>query len=147
MTALAIQQREHILQELATGKLVSDVAKPLGIAPQNISKQLAHDPDYQAAREHGVEQRLAKARQSVLEIAGLGIDEETGEITGISPQIGTLARVRVDALKAEMWFAEREFPHRWGQQKDQGQVAVQVVIQNFDNEGEKQVVAVQGKAA
>ena len=143
MTALALEQRDHILQELAAGKLVADVAKPLGIAPQNISKHLAHDPDYQAAREFGIEQRLSKARKAVLEIAELGVQD--GEIIGITKPQGTLARARVEALKAEMWFAEREFPHRWGDKKDSGNISVNVVLQSFDPKDVSTVVAVQDK--
>ena len=139
MTALAVEHRDHILQELSTGKLVSDVAKPLGIAPQNISKQLAHDPDYQAARELGIENRLSKARLAVLEIAELGVED--GVIVGITKPQGTLARARVEALKAEMWFAEREFPHRWGQKKEDSNIAVQVIIQSTDSVKDINVVS------
>lgn len=113
MTALAVINRESIIERVSQGHMLADIAHDLGVKPPNISKHLAKDPEYQAARELGAEIRLDRAYKRVEEIAQLGVDEN-GQINGITSEQGNLARVRESALKAAQWFAEREFPHRWG---------------------------------
>ena len=78
--------------------------------------QLTADPEYQAAREFGAESRLESSRKALANIAELG--EYDGVILGISTNVSNLARVRAERLKADQWFAEREFPHRWGQKSE-----------------------------
>ena len=113
MTAIAIIHRDKILEKIAQGEMLDKVASDLGIKAPNISLHLASDPEYKQAREIGAELRLHKALTSVHELSELGTDE-TGRIVGITQEVSNLARVRDSALKAAQWFAEREFPHRWG---------------------------------
>lgn len=115
---IAVRNRDYIIAQVAEGKELADIARELGIKSPNISKYLAKDPEYYAAREHGAEQRLRRSRQALEEIAELGKDPETGEIVGVSQQVSNLARVRAERLKADQWFAEREFPHKWGQKQE-----------------------------
>lgn len=51
MTALAIQHRETILEQLASGRLLKQIAKDLGVSKQAIQAPLANDPEYKAALE------------------------------------------------------------------------------------------------
>lgn len=111
MTAIAIQRREEIIQQVAQGRLLKQVAADLGITHAAISQQLAQDPEYRAAREIGAEARL---------------ENEYENIQAASDSL-TLARAR-ETFRAASWFAEREFPARWGAKQEAPQVAVQVNI-------------------
>lgn len=114
MTAIAIQHREEILEQVAQGAMLQTIAEKLGIAPQNISKHLASDPEYRESREIGAELRLhlAYSRMDQCAEGSAGIDEEGNAIL-VADERGTLARAREAAFRAAAWFAEREFPHRW----------------------------------
>ena len=94
---MAVQHREKILDLMSQGKMVSEVAESLGVTGPALSMQLASDPAYQAARQHGAQARLD---QQYLAIIG-------------SEDALTLARAR-EGWRAASWFAEREFPERWG---------------------------------
>lgn len=98
MTALAILHREEIITQVAQGRLLKQVAADLGITHAAISQQLAQDPEYKTAREIGAEARL----------------ENEYERIEAAPDALTLARAR-ETFRAASWFAEREFPARWGQ--------------------------------
>jgi hypothetical protein len=112
MAIVALTSRDEIIERVAQGEMLADIAHSLGIAPPNISKHLSQDPEYRQAREMGAERRLDAAVKAVQEVADIGIDN--GKIVGLSQPVSNLARVRLDQLKAVQWFAEREFPHRWG---------------------------------
>ena len=114
MTALAIQHRVQILERVANGELLDQIAQSYGIAAPNVSKHLAQDPEYRQARMLGAELRLERAYQAIEDVAALGTDQD-GTIIGVNANMGNLARIRYDSLKAAQWFAEREFPERWGQ--------------------------------
>ena len=118
MTAVAIIYRDEILQQIASGEMLQTIAKRLSIAPANISKHLADDPEYRKAREIGAELRLHLAFERMNECAEGEIieDQESGERVLIETK-GNLARAREAAFRAAAWFAEREFPHRWGQKQ------------------------------
>lgn len=113
MTAIALQHRDQILEKIAEGALLQSVADELGIVPSQISRHFAKDPHYLQAREIGAGLRLERSYSRIEELADLGVNEE-GEIVGLTQEQGNLARVRESALRAAQWFAEREFPDRWG---------------------------------
>jgi tRNA A-37 threonylcarbamoyl transferase component Bud32 len=69
MTAIAIAKKAEILEMLAQGVQVRDVATTLGICHQAISKQLAHDPEYREAIECGYRMRLDEC-EVMIEQAG-----------------------------------------------------------------------------
>ena len=101
MTAIAIQRKQEILDSLSQGKFLRDVAAELGVSHAAISQYLSNDPEYIQARETGAEQRLI---------------EQWNELKASADPL-TLARAR-ETWKAATWFAEREFPHRWGQKTE-----------------------------
>lgn len=115
MTATAIQKKDFILESLANGVHVDDVAKSLGIAHSNISKHLANDPDYKLAREIGTEVRLNTLRRNLSSVRQAGFQD--GIPVGLDKDKGTLARVCYLELQGEQWFAEREFD-RWKPKSD-----------------------------
>ena len=117
MTSTALVNKLVILERVAAGDQLIDIARDLGVAVPNISKHLAGDPDYVAAREVGAEARLIASRQALSQIADLGVGSD-GTIIGITSEQANLARAREQRLKADQWFAEREFPHRWGKGPD-----------------------------
>jgi len=114
MTAVAIINRDLILQRVANGDYLDVIASDLGISDAAISRQLSGDPDYMQARLDGVERRLRLSKRAVDQIADMGLDAE-GNVVGLPKEVVNLARVREIRLKADQWFAEREFPERWGQ--------------------------------
>lgn len=90
---------QTILDQIAGGEFMADVAQTIGVPTQTVSWRLRKiaPEKYREAREIGCELRLEKSRQS-LEVAGDALD---------------LARAR-ESFRADAWFAEREFPARWG---------------------------------
>ena len=97
-TAVALQHRAEIIERVATGAYLVDIAAAYGIQPPAISKHLASDPEYQAARETALEVRLEQ-REAELETA-----------PPTAPEIS-----RASALvRQAQWRCEREAPHRWG---------------------------------
>lgn len=119
---IAVQQKDLVLERLANGVLVKDIATELGVARETISRALSKDPDYQAAIAEALEARLEQ-RENELENARDGI---------------TLARSR-ELLAHARWRAERLNPQRWGQMKQAVQVnagdgQVQVNIVSFSDE-------------
>lgn len=112
-TAIAIIHRDEIIEQVSHGRMLRSIAKSLGIAAPSISKQLSDDPEYRQAREIGAELRLELAYLRMDECAEGEVVEEDGERIRIETK-GNLARAREAAFKAAAWFAEREFPARWG---------------------------------
>lgn len=99
-TAVAILHREHIIERVAKGERLRDIAESLGITHGAISQQLAKDAEYQAAMEAGLEAKMDQ-REEELERAEDGL---------------TVARAR-ELLSHARWRAERRLPHLYGQQR------------------------------
>jgi len=109
MTAVAIQHKDQILESIAAGARLTDIAKSLGYKDHSaIVHRLKDDPRYIIAREVGAEARI-ESRERELELASESV---------------TVARA--DRLLGHArWRCEREFPHRWGAKQ---QVDVNVSI-------------------
>lgn len=105
-TPTAITHKAQIIERLAQGHLVRDIANDLGISRQVITRYLADDPDYQAAFQIALESRL---------------DDRESELEQASDQL-SLARAR-ELLSHARWRAERLNPSRYGQRPT---VAIQV---------------------
>ena len=99
MTAVAIQHREEIIEQLALGKLLSDIAPSLCVSPNALSKALKSDPEYRDAIAAGFHKRL---------------DDAEASIEGAAEQVD-VARARA-RFQSVAWRAEREFPDRWASQ-------------------------------
>lgn len=130
MTAIAILHRDEIIAQVAQGTMLNRIAENLGISAPNISKHLADDPEYLQARETGAELRLHLAYSRMEECAeGETIVNEDGSRDRVA---GKLAHARDAAFKAAAWFAEREFPGRWGAKQEikhtGGAPALQITI-------------------
>lgn len=95
----AIIHREDIIRRVAQGEYLASIAKDIGLKGkgQAICNILSTDPEYIAAREQGLENRLA-TRERELEAA----------------DPADVPRAR-ELLSHARWRAEREAPHRWGQ--------------------------------
>lgn len=99
MTAIAILNRDLVLERIRSGDRLIDIAADLGLSSHAaIINALGNDPEYQDARKVAVETRMEK-RESDLEVAGDSV---------------TVARAR-ELLSHARWRAEREFPDKWGQ--------------------------------
>ena len=98
MPAVAVIHRELVLERVASGAMLKSIAVELNVTPGAISNALCRDPEYIAAREIGAEVRLEEQYEAIV---------SASEQTAIS-------RAR-EGFRAAAWFAEREFPHRWGQ--------------------------------
>ena len=112
MTAIALQQRDTVINALADGKRLSDIAPSLGVSPNAISKVLKKDPEYREAIESGLDCRL---------------DESEAAIEQAIEQVD-VARARA-RFQSVAWRAEREVPERWGarQQIDLRAVSINIV--------------------
>lgn len=109
MTAIALLNRDAIIEQLATGKRLSDIIPALGLAsPNSISHALKADPEYRAAIESGFACRLDQAEDSI-EKASDQLD---------------VARARA-RFQSVAWRAERECPATWGQRST---VAVDAIL-------------------
>ena len=97
MTAIAVIKRTEIIEAIASGKRLSDIAPKYGVTPQAISKQLATDPEYVEAIMEGHAARLDDAEYQI-ECASDSVD---------------VARARA-LWAARSWRAEREVATRWG---------------------------------
>lgn len=127
MTALALLNRDQIIAQIAQGEFLDRVADQLGIAAPNISKHLANDPEYQLAREVGAELRLHRAASKLQSIAEKDEKEILELDRAAASALGNLARAREASFRAAAWFAEREFPHRWGQKQEVTHTVVPVL--------------------
>lgn len=105
----AILHKAMILERIAAGERITDIAKSIGYTSHaSISMQLADDPDYQYARACGAEAKL-DLREKEIEQAQESI---------------TLAR-GVELLKHQRWRCEREFAAKWADKRAQAVVNVQ----------------------
>lgn len=112
--AIAVIHRDDIIARVAAGEYLASIAQSLGLKGkgQSISDYLADDPEYRAAREYGLEARMAQ-REGELEVA---------------PK-DDVPRAR-ELLSHARWRAEREAPHRWGPKQEIKQdttISIQVV--------------------
>lgn len=116
MTAIALQHRDHIIARVAQGEYLATIARDLGLSGkgQAISNHLANDPEYQNAREFGLEAKLA-AREAEVEAER-------------NPKLVPRAR---ELLSHARWRAERECPARWGQ-KSHVEISGSVTIDRAD---------------
>ena len=116
MTAVAILHREEIIEQVATGAYLRDIAKKFGTSPGRISDNLKADPQYLQAREVALEIRL-EDREQALETA--------------PPLMAEISRATA-LLRQANWRCEREAPHRWGAKQEithhGGAPALQITI-------------------
>ena len=112
MTSIALIHKQEILDRLAKGDRLSEIAQQYNISKQAISKQLKNDPDYLDVKEESFEARMEQ-REKELESAETMVD-----ITRAS----TL-------LKHTCWLAERECARRWGRDN-----SVNIQINNLNPE-------------
>lgn len=103
----AIKHREEIIERLAAGELVREIADSLGCHRMSISTVLAKDPEYQAAIAEAIEARMEKYEAA--------LDSESLN-DGLS-----LARVK-EQLSHVRWKAERLLSHKYGQVRQAVQV-------------------------
>lgn len=104
---IAIQHRDEIIERLASGELVREIAESLGCSRQVISLQLAKDPEYQAATLEALDARLERYEAAL---------DDPGLADGLS-----LARIKEQIAHAR-WKCERRNPAKWGQMKQAIQV-------------------------
>ena len=130
MTSIAVTHKQTICNQVAQGVKLIEIARQLGISAPAIAQQLTNDPDYQAARMQGLEQRL---------------DDREGELEGASDQLN-LARAR-ELLSHARWRCETEGRHIWGKQgasvnvQTDGKVSVTII----DSYATNRVVDLSGK--
>ena len=94
----AIRHRDEIIRRVSEGEYLQTVAQSLGLKGkgQAICNVLANDPEYQIARERGLEFKL-----------------EMREVELERSEPESVPRAR-ELLSHARWRAEREAPHRWG---------------------------------
>lgn len=97
MTSIALQHRDKIIESIAAGKILREIAAEFDITKQAISLALVNDPDYQAA--------IATRWQSKLDDGLQAIEDAVGDLDAVRAREAVLRRVE--------WRAEREVPHRW----------------------------------
>ena len=128
---LAGADPQDILDQVADGALLRDIAASLGVGQPAISNYMARHVSknvWNEVREQSMEARLEKAEQMLT-------DERSDAVM--------LARAR-EAARLWMWRAEREFPHRWGArpttavQVNAGESGVQLVVYGQGPQGEPQ---------
>ena len=91
---------EQILERIAAGTLMVDIANELQVTPQALSLRFAHRPEYLAARAIGHQTRIDDA-EKLTESAGDALE---------------LARAR-DIWRARSWRASVEHPDKWGDKR------------------------------
>lgn len=111
MEAVALPDSEALIDRIANGAFLRDLAKETGIDKRRLSEQLRKHPSYKAAKEAAIEVQLDDAQIAL---------EQSREVSDI-----TRAR---EMFRAAAWRAEHEFPERWGA-KAGGSGGVTVVIQ------------------
>lgn len=113
MAAVAIQvDADDLIDQVANGALLRDLARHTGIDKRALSRTLLKHPDYQTAKQVGIELRLDEA-----------------EATLRTPDCD-IARAR-EVWRAATWRAERECPDRWGAKQELGQLSVTVQVVAF----------------
>ncbi len=95
--AAGVRHRAEIIERLAMGERLSDVAASLGVAASSVSAAMNQDPEYQAALRLGAEHHMNR-REAELEQASDGL---------------TIQRSR-ELLAHARWRLERLHPAMWG---------------------------------
>jgi hypothetical protein len=101
LTALALINRDDILQQLRDGKLLKEVAQSYGVSKQAIQQPLKDDPEYRAA--------LLEQAESLI--------DETKEATWNAREALDIARAR-EMSKWAFRYAEAVNPARWSSKPD-----------------------------
>lgn len=104
--AIAILNKQAILERLQAGEYVKDIAVSLNVTPSAIKNQLSNDPEYQDALEQALDSRMI-LREQMLETA---------------PDMLSVSRAR-ELLRHAEFRASVECPKRWGKNSD---VSVQI---------------------
>jgi N-methylhydantoinase A/oxoprolinase/acetone carboxylase beta subunit len=111
--AVAIKHKDEILQRVAEGDRLSDIAEKYGVTAMAISKQLTNDPEYQAVREIAALKRIEKWEK---------------ELEAINPKSSAVMMQRADRMLAHSrWRAEKEHRQYAAKQENQG-TTIQVII-------------------
>ena len=121
------QNRDLILKRMENGEGLTSIAKDLGYTSSAaIWQRLGKDKDYDSALRTGLLSKIEK-RENELAAA-----ESNVHVT------------RADRLLGHArWMAERLDPARFAAKQDQSQAPIQVVVQVFDRQEEKNVIDVQ----
>jgi hypothetical protein len=128
MTSTALIHKPDILHRVAQGERLSDIGANLGVTAQALSKVLKDDSDYLIAKEVGHATRLDLAERKI---------EEAVDQVDV-----TRARALWGAYS---WRAEREFPSKWGQQRDAPITIVPVIHIHVDSAAIDQAQAIEGQ--
>ena len=113
MTAIAITHKAEILERVANGERLCDIAKTYNIGAAAISNILTNDPEYQAVRETAALARIEKWEQ---------------ELEDINEDSSSVMMQRADRMLAHArWRAEKEHRQYAAKQDAQG-VTIQVII-------------------
>ena len=115
-TALAIVHKQDILDKLSSGLTLAVIAKSLGITHSAISHKLAHDPEFNLAKQMAVEARLIDAEEAVANIQMPVIGEDEGQFR-MQAKLSelTLARAKIELTQAN-WRAEVMCKEIYGKQ-------------------------------
>lgn len=111
--ALATLDVKETLERIANGAITQKIAQELNVHHSNLYRKLAQHPEYQAARECGMEARLDNAEMAI---------ESSDE--------RTLPRAR-EMFRAVAWRAEREHPQRWGSKQELNVKALSIQLVAF----------------
>ncbi len=103
MTAIAVTHKDAILERIARGDKIADIAKDYGVTQPAISKALLDDPEWIEARKNGALSRIEHWEKEIENISA-----DTNQVM--------LGRAK-EMLSHARWRAEREFPNQWGAQK------------------------------
>jgi hypothetical protein len=118
MGSVVLDNRDNIIQQVAQGRRLTEIAKDLGLSGkgQAICNQLSKDPEYQAARESGLASRLDKREE---------------ELETCAPQDVPRAR---ELLSHARWRCEREAPRVWGSKQELTVTNVSIDINGLLNQ-------------
>jgi hypothetical protein len=111
--ALVAYDPEQLIQRIAEGAFLRDLAKELGIDKRRLSERLRQHPGYEEAKQECIDTQLEEAQKAL---------REARDTTDI-------ARAR-ELFRAAAWRAEREHPARWGQK-------THVLVENVGDLGER----------
>ena len=125
--SIVIRHKDAILERIAKGHGLNRIALDLGLSNASaITERLGNDKDYDRALRVGL---LSKIENREDELASA---ESNVHVT------------RADRLLGHArWMAERLDPARFAAKQDQSQAPIQVVVQVFDRQEEKNVIDVQ----
>lgn len=101
MTSIAILNKQSIIEQVAQGIRLADIAEQLGITRQAISLALTDDPEYQAAQLNHHAARIDKGERMM---------EDANDAL-------SLARAR-ELHKAYSWRASVEMARIWGNKQE-----------------------------